>query len=105
MITQARDINRDPSYSITVDPDISLGISLDSNATIILAITQVTQIAMALVAVCPSDCNMVSGYHADPKYLLSIVLKHTGLTSSAITQAYILGLDWSTLTSTTFITF
>lgn len=61
MVTQATEINTDPSCSRAVDPDMALGGSLDIDVTMAAVAIQVTQIGMVLGAAWPSDTNTVSG--------------------------------------------
>ena len=76
VITQAMDINIDPTCSGTMDPDMVLGSSSRLDATTAPVADQVIQTTMALVAVWLSDTNMASGGSPNPRQPCGIWWQH-----------------------------
>ena len=63
------DVNRNPSCSRTMDPDMAFGSSSSPDIAMDLVVAQVAQIPMALVAAWPLDPNMVADGRSNAVHL------------------------------------
>ncbi|ERE65680.1 reticulocalbin-1-like protein [Cricetulus griseus] len=61
LVTQATDINTDPSCRRTMDPDIALSSSLGPDITLAPVVIEITQISMVQAVAKPSDTDTVFG--------------------------------------------
>lgn len=67
MVTQAMDINTDPSCSGTIDSDRAVSNGSGPDVTMVPVAVQVTLTNMVPVATCFLDTNMATGCDLDPR--------------------------------------